>query len=231
MENEAGKWGYNFEEIMKNDAVSPEPTRQSKHSQQTAGQKPGGAGRQYSPAGLYQLFASGAFPIHVWVLLTAFRDFAWVAERTETWDALGLSAYALVFALLESLALFAFVLLLGLALPRTWEAPRKTALLGSLSLTLAVWAVLGQAYYLPGQAAYAPLIQALARSAHPLRNLWAGVFGAVLLSTAVPALLSLRGKTASLLNGLFERLTVVSSLYLLLDLAGIVILVIRNVTL
>src|SRR3972149_6026554 len=49
--------------------------------------------KQYSKKGLWTLFLMCAFPLHVWAFILSFMDFSWVAERTNTWDALGVISY------------------------------------------------------------------------------------------------------------------------------------------
>ena len=62
--------------------------------------------KRYSKQGLWNLFLICAFPLHVWTIILAFRDFSWVTERTNSWDALGVVSYGLIFALIESVAVF-----------------------------------------------------------------------------------------------------------------------------
>ena len=46
--------------------------------------KPGGSPRFYTAGSLFQLFSVCAFPIHLWSLVMAFRDLAWVSARTQS---------------------------------------------------------------------------------------------------------------------------------------------------
>jgi len=186
--------------------------------------------RAFTRKGLFQLFMVCAFPIHVWAIIMAFRDFSWVAERTNTWDAVGLFSYAVVFALVETLGVFLIMFLIGLFMPNGWDAEKRLALLGTLFLTLAVWAVLGQVYSMNGYSLPQWIVDFLVRSSHPFRFIWGGVFLSVGISVAVPVIFILRlekGKKAVI--EIFDRITMLSSLYILFDIAGIVVLVMRNV--
>ena len=178
---------------------------------------------------LFQLFMVYVFPFHVWSFLMAFRDFDWVAKRTEVWDAVGLVSYALVFALVETIAFFLIMLLLGTLIPRRWQEDKRIALLGTLGLSVATWAILYQAYFLLEDPMPPFLYSFLLQIAHPLRVLWTGAALLVLLSVGIPVYLILRfTRTQRILIGIFDRIAVVSSIYLVFDIAGIIVILIRN---
>src|SRR4026207_921538 len=96
---------------------------------------------RYTRGGLWSLFLMCALPLHAWTLILAFRDLAWLTDRTNSWDAIGVLSYGLLFALVESVILFLLVACLGLLLPRNWEPQRRTALLGIFALVLSLWAM------------------------------------------------------------------------------------------
>ena len=186
--------------------------------------------RLYTIEGLFQLFMICAFPLHLWTLLMAFRDFAWVAARTYTWDAIGLVAYALTFTLAETLAVFLLVVLLGLLIPPAWRMKKRVALIGTLFLVVASWAILSQLYLLYKSPLPGWLLGLLTQTQHPLRVLWGAAFLLVAVSVVAPTFLIARFDNAKdKVIGVFERITVVSSLYVFLDLVGMVIVVIRNI--
>ena len=183
----------------------------------------------YSRRGLWSLFLVCAFPLHVWPIILAFRDFSWVAERTNAWDAIGVLAYALVFAFAESLVVFLAAVLLGFLLPRRWEEGKRIALLSILVLVTTLWAMLGQLYFLWNLSLPDQAILFLAQTWHPLRILYLAILVVVLPTVLIPTYLVLRseGSTRFIL-GLTERLSLLASIYLLLDAAGLVVVVIRN---
>ena len=159
----------------------------------------------------------------------AFRDFNWVAERTVIWDAIGLVSYALTFALLETLGFFLLMLLLGLLVPRNWPKDKKIVLLGLLGLAVAIWAVLYQAYYLVEDPIPDNLIAYLVKVSHPLRILWAGTAVVVLLSISAPVFMIIKyDRFNRIVMDLFDRMTLISMIYLLFDFAGIAVILIRN---
>ena len=91
---------------------------------------------RYSKSGLWLLFLTTAFPIHLWTIILVLRDFAWVTERTNAWDAVGVAAYGMVFAFIESLFVFIIVVLLGLLLPKQWDERKRLSFLGLLIFTV-----------------------------------------------------------------------------------------------
>ncbi len=185
--------------------------------------------RLYTPEVLLKLFMVCAFPLHIWSLLMAFRDFGWVALRTYTWDAFGLVSYAMVFALLESIGVFLLVMLAGLLIPSRWELDRKIAMLGTLFLVAASWSILSKIYTAFDSPIPVWLSNFMIADGHPLRILWGIAAALVLVSAVGPALLILKRESVTKgIVSVFERLVVLSSFYVFLDLIGIVIIVIRN---
>ncbi len=185
--------------------------------------------RGYTKKSLYQLFMLCAFPIHVWAFLMAFRDFGWVAERTNVWDALGLLSYAMAFAMLESIGVFLIVVLLGLLVPSEWGADKRLALLGILFLIVCLWAILGQMYSIAGYPVPKWVVNFLVWTEHPLRMLWGGAFLLAVVSAALPALWILkREKAKGMIIDMFDRISLLSAIYVFFDLVGIIIIAIRN---
>lgn len=177
-----------------------------------------------------QLFLVFAFPFHVWYFLMAFRDFQWVAERTELWDAVGLVAYALAFALVETIGFFLGMLLLGLLLSTKWQDDQRLVLIATLGMIIAGWAIFFQAYSLLESPMPAHVIAFLVRIDHPLRVLWAGAASIAVLSVSIPLFAVLRSnQLMKTLTDLFDRVTAVSTLYLAIDVIAFAIIAIRNI--
>ena len=194
--------------------------------------KPGIFTRAYTRNSLIQLFLICALPLHIWAFLMALRDFGWVAARTYVWDAVGMVAYALVFALVETMGVFLIVILLGLLVPRRWEEELKLALIGTLFLIVAVWSILGQVYSLFGHPLPVWAIDYLVQSGHPFRIIWGATLLVVGFSVILPAYLILKlNKVKDLMVRMFDQITVLSAFYVLCDLVGIIIIVIRNIRL
>lgn len=172
-----------------------------------------------------------AFPLHAWVLLLSFRDLSWLTERTNAWDAIGVAAYALVFAFIESVVVFLVIALLGFLVSRRWDEERRIALLSVLVFIVALWAMAGQLFFLLAISIPGGLIGFMAGTAHPLRVLYAAALALVTPTVLVPALLILRsGRASQLVRGLIERVSLLTMFYLLFDVIGLVIVVIRNIS-
>lgn len=186
--------------------------------------------QRYSKQGLWTLFLMCAFPLHAWTLVLVFRDLSWMTERTNFGDALGVAAYALLFAFVESLALFIVLLLLGFLVSTTWDQGRRTALLVVLYLVTALWSIISQLYFLTQFQAPDWFLGLLVQNGHPIRVMYALAFFLVAPTVALPAWFILRSeKFLKTVNALTERLSLLSVFYLFFDVLGLVFVIVRNV--
>jgi hypothetical protein len=184
----------------------------------------------YSRQGLWSLFLMCAFPLHFWTLLLAFRDISWLTERSNLWDAIGVVSYGLLFAFVESLMVFLVVALLGLLISTKWEESRRIALLSILMFVLSLWAMYGQAHFVWNLSPSNWVLKLMAQSGHPYRVIFSITFIEVFLSIAVSTFLVLRwDKFFRFMQEAIDRISFLTSLYLVLDLIGLVIVVIRNI--
>ena len=180
----------------------------------------------FSRSDWFKLFMVSAFPLHLWTILMVFRDVNWVAERTTSWDALGFTGYALFYTLLESTLLFAFIALLSLLTPRNWTKSMRFVSLSLLSFALAGWSIVEQLILI----IFFGRLRHLG-AAHPWLVEGAPLITALLiaLSVAIPLLvLRKRGKLQKASIEILDRLAMLSGLYMFLDFAGIVIILVRN---
>jgi len=190
---------------------------------------PSAENKFYSKQDLRALFLVGAFPLHLWTLLLAFRDLSWLAERTNFGDAIGAASYGLVFALLESLLLFPCLLALGMFVPQKWGRQKRLAIASVSTLTLALWSIISQSHALQVWDVPPAIIQFLAASAHPLRNLYAIALLFVVPSAALPILaLRFNEKILGAVLDFLDRLSLLTMFYLALDAAALVVVVVRN---
>lgn len=103
--------------------------------------------RKISPGDLLLSFGAIAFPLHVWAILNLLAIFpAWLL-RLSIWELAGAVSYPLLDALLESCVLWIGWVVLGFVLPRKWLADKFVALSSALVWILAAWAVLVQFIY------------------------------------------------------------------------------------
>lgn len=184
----------------------------------------------YTRQGLWTLFLVCAFPLHIWTIVFSLLDMSWVAERTNFWDAVGVIAYGLVFAFLESVVIWLVACLLGLLVSRRWQVGQRVTALGTLTLTTSFWGMAGSLYFLLNASLPPSLLTALAQSGHPLKLLYAIALVLVAPSIALPLFLILRFERFYLLaSGLLDRLALLTTVYLALDAAGLVIVLLRNI--
>lgn len=186
--------------------------------------------KYYTRRGLWSLFLMCAFPLHVWTIILSFGDVSWVAERTNLWDAVGVVAYGLLFAFVESLVVWAVAAALGLLISNKWEENRRITVLSMLVLVVSIWAMLGSLYFLLGWHLPPEWMTALAETGRPLRILYILTLGLVAPSVALPVYFILRSdRFFGMVQSLFERLRLLMMLYLVLDVAGLLIVIVRNI--
>lgn len=170
-----------------------------------------------------------AFPLHLWALLLAFQDVGWVAERTNAWDAIGVIAYALLFALVETILVFLVFTVIGFLFPRQWSSNKRIGFLILLVLLLSLWGIISQLLFLWHINLPESAIHFLAQSGHPLRYLYAGALAIVTPTIAIPIYFFLRSDNMlTKIENLADQLSILTVFYLVLDAIGITIIIIRN---
>jgi hypothetical protein len=145
---------------------------------------------------------------------------AWML-RSNLWDVVGMVAYTQVVALFESVIVLLIVLLLCAILPVRLLGERVVAHGSMAVFVTAGWAI-GIHYHVDR---YASALSALWPYAGFL--LWSVIYLVCMGGTYL--LISRRNRLKELLESLVERLSMLSFLYVILDLLGLVILVFRNV--
>ncbi|MBE0684058.1 MAG: hypothetical protein IH589_19320 [Anaerolineales bacterium] len=186
--------------------------------------------RFYSRQGLWSLFLMSALPLHIWTFILTFNDFSWVTERTDSWDAVGVMAYGLIFALVESVVIFFAFAILGLLISKKWGEKRRIALLSILVTIVSLWAIAGHIYFFRESSMPPQVIAFFVGFDHPLRVLYS-----VALLIVVPTILSptyfvlASDKFFRFVEASIERLSTLMILYLVVDIAAGVILLIRNI--
>lgn len=162
----------------------------------------------------------------------AFRDISWLSARTNMWDAIGVASYGLVFAFVESLLFFIIAFFASLLLSPKWDEKKRVALLGTLLLILGLWAVLSQLYFilnwsLPFENS---LVNMLAKSEHPIRILYFIFLVIVGPSVIVPVYAILQSeKIRSAATELLDRLSLLTTVYLVFDVLALVVVIVRNI--
>jgi hypothetical protein len=184
----------------------------------------------YSKKGSWNLFLMAALPLHLWAILLVLNDFSWISERTNVWDAIGVGAYGLLYALLESILVFFILLFLGLLLPKRWSENKRISMLTVIYLVAAIWAMIGQVYFLVENPVPQWIFQFLIKSGHPLRIIYVAALTLVGISVMLPVLWVIRSERATyIMTSIIDRLALLSIFYLFFDLIAVIVVLIRNV--
>lgn len=183
---------------------------------------------------LFQVFLIIAFPIHTWSILQVLSNFEWVAERTTVWDAVGFTAYALSFALFESILFLVLLSPVYLLLRKNNKADIVLAVIGSVFMIVAIWEMIYQINSNNSNFIETTIDQIVSRYKLQYRykaGLILSVAVFITTSIGLPTFLIVKyDKLKSILIDLYERIELLSYFYLALDLLSIVIVVNRNLT-
>ncbi len=184
---------------------------------------------RYSGGNLFKLFTICALPIHIWAIILWLRDAETITARTTVggmtgiWSTIGVGAYTLVFALFESAVIFLVVLLLSLMLPKRWTEEKRMAQISVGIVIVSLWAMANQIYFLADKGPVVSGVNAPAIIAFIV------VLLVIIASPILPFYLIHRyPKIEEAVNMLVDRLSMLSILYLLFDIVGLVIILIRN---
>lgn len=185
---------------------------------------------------LLKLFILIAFPIHIWSIFQTFNNVAWVATRTRWWDALGYSAYAMMYALIESFLIFLVAVPIFFMLKKNRSAEKALAVTAMTYLVIvALWifrAIMinktGYEFFLDRY------INDLADEGKwRLRYRYGAVLlasGLLGLPVALTAFLTNRSeKIGRGVRSLIDRIEILMYLILFLDVVGIILVIVRNI--
>jgi len=162
------------------------------------------------------LFAACAFFIHVWSIFNLLKEVpAWIL-RLNLWDLVAVIAYTQIYALVESLIVFLMLVFLSLALPLPRNETRFVAQISLVIVLTAAWVV-------------------LAHSEDEILSTW-GIrqFLPWILMYSLSLIAALfivyRSRTLEkLLLTFVERITVLSFIYVFVDLLSVFVVIIRNI--
>jgi hypothetical protein len=182
-----------------------------------------------SKSGLWTLFLLAAFPTHVWTIILVLRDFSWVSERTNAWDAVGVGAYGLLIAFVESVFVYLIALLISAMLRVAWPEEKRLALLGTLITLVSLGAIANQLFFMNGGAFPESAFRFLAGQSRPLVFLYLLVVSVVFPVVALPIYFVVKSdRVVKGWQGVIERITLLVTLYLVLDVGGLLIVIFRN---
>lgn len=165
---------------------------------------------KYFPSGknIYLVFSVAAFPIHSWLFIVFLYHFPALIKKGSIWQVIGVFAYSFSLALIESVCLTAFIILIIGIIPISFLKERFVFFGTSLALIFSGWAII---INIQGQNVQSWLLL-------PLITI---IFFIFVYSIVRPT------QTIKA-TSLAERLTVLSTLFLTIDLICIIIIVFRN---
>jgi hypothetical protein len=187
--------------------------------------------QRFAPSHLLNFFLVCAFPFHLWIIIMIIRDSGWIIQRSGTDSFYGVASLAMAYALVESVLFFLLLLILSLLIPWKWSVKRVFTLSGFIALWIPIWDMVTQVYRAIDVENPGFLAGWLISTGHPIRYGYP-LFGIIVLAmaglTAVGIwLTSFNQKFREGVQNLLERIAILSAIYLVLDLAGIVIIVSR----
>lgn len=162
-------------------------------------------------------FAACCFPIHAWSILNVLRNVPSWQLMMSTREWIGVAAYIQAFALLESIIVLFVFLLFGAVLPARWFRNRFVAQSSIAIFVTSGWALALHFNY------------GLIRRPDVSTSLqWAILYLASIAAACV--LVRRYAKLAAWMSACAERLLVLSFFYVSIDILGIVIIVVRNLS-
>lgn len=186
--------------------------------------------KYYSRSSLWTLFLLSAFPLHVWAMIYAFRDISWIIARTILWDAIGVLSYGMIFALLESVLFTIIVIILGFLINIRWSPELRVATMGALVFLASIIAMLSRLYIILEWSVPDWVISFFVLFAHPGRTVYLVLLVILPLIFAGTIYLVLgTGKGAMVLKDAIEKISLLMTVYLVLDLVALVLVIIRNI--
>jgi hypothetical protein len=153
--------------------------------------------------------------VHVWAIINILIVFpAWLL-RLSIWELAGAIGYPLVEALLESTILWTGLVVVSFVLPKKWLAEKFVALSSVLVWLLALWAVLVQFIFVS-------IVQ------WGWQQLLPGLFLMVLSFGLVYWFVRRYGRLEGWIKMLVQGFAVLTYIYVIFDLLGLVVVILRN---
>jgi len=166
--------------------------------------------KRFSPQDLMHVFVLCAFPIHVWSIIIMLRNVpSWILYMSGD-DIVGSVAYHLMFTIFETLLIYLIILVIGLLIPKRWLPEPFLTTCAVLLIELSIMAI---------------VFQHLVQQYSPLR--W--MFVACLMTLAISLIIVPRiSKLQKITRLVAERLTILTFLYVFLDIIGVIVVIARN---
>ena len=179
---------------------------------------------------LWLLFVASAFPLHVWSIILLLSDASWIAARTNYGDVIGIAGYRLTFSLIESLLIFAVILLAALLL-RNWNKNKRITLMGVFIIGISIWAMIGQLIRSAEFTYINEVVISLANKEYPSWLIYIGLTLIIFPSVVLPVYFAVFSERFQIgFIKILDRLSPLMGFYLFLDLLGVIIVIIRNIS-
>ena len=186
--------------------------------------------RKFSKFEYWNLFLMCALPIHIWNFVLLIRDSDWVVDQFGADVFTGYAAYSMVFAFGESLLYFLSIILIGTLLPKRWDKQITLTTLSILGVIILLWAIINQLYFLLLNSSPAWFEWIRIRVYYNQDWVFILLVLIIFASIGLPIVIVERNqKLKTILLSAIDRLSMLSILYLLLDLIGAVISIYRNI--
>ncbi len=159
---------------------------------------------------------AAVFPIHVWSLINVTREVpAWIL-RLSISELVGVVAYAQLYALLDTLLIFIPLLLLAALLPATLFRNKFVAMGTAVIFISSAWFIF---LHMNGQI--------IEQRQFVVLGIW-GVSYLLILAAAF-VFIRKNQKLETAIVSFVQRVSILSVLYLIIDLLSLVVIVVRNV--
>lgn len=163
---------------------------------------------------MFWLFLICIFPIHMWSIFIFLNNVGWLSVAG-TGYVLGVFSYQIIMAFIEAVSVFLGLSFLLLWLPKSWTGDTKIIFLGNFAWLSWLGMILVQ-YLTPG-------------SLEPLTVLLI-VGSIILLLVVLTQYFSIKNKSiASFHLGIFDRIKVMSYIFLGIDFLALVVVLLRNI--
>ena len=171
-----------------------------------------------------QLFIVGAFPIHIWSIISQLYQIGDGKEFLER------ASYSLTFALFESVGITLLLILVFRILTQWWKESRVIATVGILYFYTSLWGMIGQIYFMLNQSKgsfWIRVFNIIGRNGEVFLPLLVVI---LILSTFIIIIVVDRSeKIQKLFISCIDRLSILVILYALLDIIGLVVVIVRNI--
>jgi hypothetical protein len=184
----------------------------------------------------FKLLLVISFPIHIWSFFQIFNNFEWIANRTNLNDAIGYFAYALMFALFDSLIISILVILIYLPLKSSRGQNKAHGIFTSVYFISTAWLIFYRvkiAQTRDGEFIWHFIQEIGDTYSLRLRYEYGLLFfyaAMIALTLILPVfLINKYHKAEKIVQTLIERVELLAYIYIFLDVVGILTVIFRNI--